>query len=171
MSTLIEEAKPADSVYEQTVLPPTDTSLVKEVEDFLAAHTHSAALVADDQRIDLPDEVFQVLKGVAQAMARGKAVTVAPVELRLTTSQAADMLGISRPTLIRLLADGALPYEQPRRHRLLRLGDVLAYKKSRHVTNRMALAEMTRQAYEDDLYDDSYEMYEDALGQARKGAV
>jgi len=155
----------------ETVLPPKDPALAQKVEEFLAAHAHSAALVADGKRVDLPDEVFQVLVRVAQAMSRGQAVTVAPVAMRLTTSQAADMLGVSRQTLIRLLEDGVLPYEQPRRHRLLRLTDVLAYKERRRVETRMTLAEMTRQASEDGLYDDTYEMYEDALRKARKGEI
>ena len=154
---------------EQTILPPTDSALVHDVEVFLASHTHSAALVADDQRVELPDEIFRVLAGVARAMADGRAVTVAPVSLRLTTSQAADMLGVSRQTLIRLLEAGKLPYEQPSRHRLLRLSDVLAYRNRRHGENRAILDELTRQAVEDGLYADSYEDYEDALGEARRG--
>jgi len=156
---------------EDTVLPPTDPALIKPFEDFLAAHSHSAALVADGERIDLPDEVHQVLKRVTEAMARGQAVTVARVDMKLTTSQAADILGVSRQTLVRLLEDEVLPYEQPRRHRLLRLSDVLAYRERRHMETRMTLANLTRQAVEDGLYDDSYEDYEEALKQARKGAI
>jgi len=171
MTTQIEETRRTSAEREDTVLPPTDPALIKPFEDFLAAHSHSAALVADGERIDLPDEVHQVLKRVAEAMGRGQAVTVAPVGMQLTTSQAADMLGISRQTLIRLLEDGVLPYEQPRRHRLLRLSDVMAYRERRHVETRMALADLTRQAVEDGLYDDTYEMYEEALKQARKGTI
>jgi len=170
MSTQIEETRPLNR-RDDTVLPPTDPSLIKPFEDFLAAHSHSAALVADGERIDLPDEVHQVLKRVTEAMARGQAVTVAPVDMKLTTSQAADMLGVSRQTLVRLLEDKVLPYEQPRRHRLLRLSDVLAYRERRHLETRMILDELTRQAVEDGLYDDSYEDYAEALRQARKGEI
>jgi len=150
------------------VLPPADPELAREIEEFLA-HSRAAALVADNERIELPDEVHRVLKLVAAAMGRGQAVTVAPVDMQLTTSQAADMLGISRQTLIRLLEQHKLPFDQPSRHRLLRLSDVLAYKRRRHIENRLALAEMTRQAVEDGLYDDSYEDYAEALSLARKG--
>jgi len=171
MPTLSDTSRRVEASSGETVLPPENSTLITEVQDFLAAHSRSAALEADGQRVELPDEVFTVLESVVQTMVQGKAVTVAPVEMRLTTSQAADILGISRPTLIRLLDDGALPFEQPRRHRLLRLGDVLAYKERRHVETRMVLAEMTRQAVEDGLYDDTYETYDDALRKARKGEI
>ena len=159
---------PTEPLRDETVLPPRDSALIHDVEAFLAEHVHSAGLVADGQRVDLPDEVFQVLVRVAQAMAQGKAVTVAPVELRLTTSQAADMLGVSRQTLIRLLDDGQLPYEQPRRHRLLRLSDVLAFKERRRVEIHLTLAEMTRRAVDDGLYDDPYDTYAPTLAQVRR---
>jgi len=171
MTTIAEAALQTDPLVEQTVLPPEDSALVRDVERFLAAHTRGAALIADGQRVDLPDEVYRVLVGVAQAMAQGQAVTVAPVSLRMTTSQAADMLGISRQTLVRLLDSHELPYEQPRRHRLLRLSDVLAYRQRRHADVRMSLANMTRQAVEDGLYDDAAAAYEEGLREARRGSV
>lgn len=156
---------------EQTVLPPANPDLVRQVEEFLAAHSHSAALIADGERIDLPDEVYEVLKRALQAMANGKAVTVAPVSMRLTTSQAADVLGVSRQTLIRLLEQHKLPYEQPSRHRLLRLSDVLAFKEQRRIETQLTLAEMTRQSVEDGLYEDCYQDYDEALRQARKAEI
>jgi len=171
VTTLSDIPSHVKTSSDETVMPPEDSTLIAEVQDFLAAHSRSAALEADGQRVELPDEVFTVLERVVQMMLQGEAVVVTPVRMRLTTSQAADLLGISRPTLIRLLEKGALPYEQPSRHRLLRLSDVLAYQKRRHVDTRMALAEMTRQAVEDGLYDDSYDTYEDALREARKGEI
>lgn len=171
LMTQVEERQHADSARQDTILPPTDPDLIKPIEAFMADHQRGAALIADGVRTDVPDDVYQALTLIVQAMARGQAVTVAPIGMMLTTSQAADLLGVSRQTLVRLLGDNELPYERPRRHRLLRLSDVLAYKQRRHVEDRMALEEMTRQAVEDGLYNDSYEMYEDALTQARRGEI
>jgi excisionase family DNA binding protein len=100
-------------------------------------------------------------------MKAGKAITVAPLEQRLTTQQAADLLGISRPTLIKLLEANEIPYEKPGRHRRIRLSDVLAYQDRRRQERRARLADITRQAVEDDLYDVPSEAYTDALRRAR----
>ena len=171
MTTRNGDAASTGLASEETVLPPADPDLVRDLQTFLAEHEYSAALIADGERIELPSEVHRVLKQVARAMAHGQAVTVAPVNMRLTTSQAAEMLGVSRQTLVRLLEQRQLPYEQPSRHRLLRLSDVLAYRQRRHVESRMILDEMTRQAAEDGLYGDSREDYEDALRQARRSGT
>jgi excisionase family DNA binding protein len=104
-------------------------------------------------------------------MARGVAVTLAPVSMRLTTSQAAEILGVSRPTLIRLLQDGVIPYEQPRRHRLLRLDDVLAFQQQRRNLQQAMLAEMTRQAATDGLYQDKAEDYINVVRNTRHDAA
>ena len=153
---------------EQTVLPPNDSTLIDEVEEFLEQYGAQAALTAPDgTKTSIPPQVYEALKTVVQALANGSAVTVAPVSMRLTTSQAADIIGVSRPTLIRLLEDGAIPYEQPRRHRLLRLDDVLAYKHMQGDQRRALLAELTRQAVADGLYDRSAEDYAGALREAR----
>jgi len=119
--------------------------------------------------VPLPPEVFEVLTRVVAAMKAGKAITLAPVSQRLTTSQAAEMLGISRPTLVKLLDEHEIPYEQPGRHRRIRLDDMLAYRSRRSFERRSLLDEITRQAVQDGLYNTSAADYADALKDARRG--
>jgi excisionase family DNA binding protein len=158
-----------DAPSEETVLPPADTSLVVQIESFLANYGPSASLIAPDgAKTEIPSQVYDALIPIVQALAHGKAVTVAPVSMKLTTSQAAEILGVSRPTLVRLLEDGAIPYEQPRRHRLLRLDDVLAHKRGQSSQRRAILAELTSQAVADGLYDSSVQDYAEALREARR---
>src|SRR5450755_3095236 len=56
------------------------------------------------------------------------AITVAPHQIVLSTSEAASLLGVSRPTLVRLLESGEIPFDKPGRHRRVRLADLLAYQ-------------------------------------------
>ena len=76
----------------------------------------------------MPPEVFEILREVVEALAQGLAITIAPHQMILSTGEAADILGVSRPTLVRLLEAGEIPFEQPGRHRRVRLADVLAYR-------------------------------------------
>lgn len=153
---------------EQTVLPPSDMAQMMELAAFLRQHSEPAALVGPDgEQVPLPLEVYTALVQVVAAMRAGKAITIAPLEQRLTTQQAADLLGVSRPTLVKLLGEHEIPYEQPGRHRRVRLSDVLAYRDRRNQERRARLADMTRQATEDGLYDAAAETYTEALRRAR----
>jgi excisionase family DNA binding protein len=111
------------------------------VVGFLAAHERrhgptaspSYALVGigEHDRIELPGAVHEALTKVVAALHAGKAVTIAPQTMALTTQQAADLLGVSRPTIVRLINDNLLPAERiGNRHRLL-LDDVLSYREER----------------------------------------
>lgn len=82
--------------------------------------------------VTLPAELVDLLAVAAAGLASGCAVTLTRHEQTVTTQEAADLLGISRPTLVRLLDHGVLPYDQPGSHRRLRLRDVLAFRQSRH---------------------------------------
>jgi excisionase family DNA binding protein len=87
-------------------------------------------------------------------MRAGRAITVAPLAQRLTTQEAADLLGVSRPTLIKLLEDGKIPFEQPGRHRRIRLDDLLAYRDRRRKERSEILDELVVQTQALGLYDD-----------------
>lgn len=76
----------------------------------------------------LPDAAFELLMEMLQQMARGNIVAVTPIEAELTTQQAADLLGVSRPHLVKMLEKRALPYRKVGKHRRVLLSDVTAYR-------------------------------------------
>lgn len=142
------------SILERTVLPPSHSmdDLAASFNDF--GETPSTTLTGPDgQHLELPPEVFEVLRNVVQAMAEGQAVTVAPIHQRLTTQEAAELLGVSRPTLVKLLEAGDIAFEQPGRHRRVLLADVLAYRTSRSIQRRKSLDRMVEIADESDMYE------------------
>ncbi|MDO4898455.1 MAG: helix-turn-helix domain-containing protein [Rothia sp. (in: high G+C Gram-positive bacteria)] len=111
-------------------------------------------LVAKDgKHYQLPDNLFEPLLLIAQSLLDGKAVTVAPQEQNMTTQEAADFLGISRPTLVKLLERGEIPFEKISRHRRVKLGDLVAYQENRHLRVREALNKLSEAEYRDGIFE------------------
>ena len=104
-------------------------------------------------------------------MREGKVITLVPRTQRLTTQEAADFLGVSRPTMVKLLEDGKIPYEQPGRHRRILFTDLLAYTERQHADRRAALDRMTEEASEAGIYGGTPEDYAAALKKARRRAA
>jgi excisionase family DNA binding protein len=121
--------------------------------------------------VPLPEEVYRVLVEVVEAMREGKVITLVPRTQRLTTQEAADFLGVSRPTMVKLLEDGKIPYEQPGRHRRILFTDLLAYTERQHADRRAALDRMTEEASEAGIYGGTPEDYATALKKARRRAA
>jgi excisionase family DNA binding protein len=114
--------------------------------------------------VEIPAEIHQVLHQVVQAMQQGLAVTVVPQTMVLTTQQAADLLGVSRPTLIKLLDSDQIPYERIGTHRRIQLRDLLTYRDQCRVAQYAAL-EATSSPIDDE--DDAAMVLAD-LREARK---
>lgn len=139
----------------------TDTADAATVLDFVrkleaagrtVAHVDPALVIDGSTRIPLTAAMVDVLRHVADALSAGMGVTVAPHNARLTTQEAAEFLGISRPTLVRLLDHDEIPMEKPGRHRYVRLSDLVAYQERMRTRRREVLDQMVREAEEDGLY-------------------
>lgn len=109
------------------------------------------------------------VSALVSALAQGEPVRVEPFAAMLTTTQAAEILNVSRMTLVKLLEDGKIPYEQPNVHRLVRLGDVLAYKEEQHRVFQAYLEESMRQAQEDGTFDIPADEFMPVLEEIRHG--
>jgi excisionase family DNA binding protein len=138
----------AANLRQETYLPD-GAGRVAQIYDFLKAHEEAgkgrpepryflAGAAAGDQ-IELPAEVYRVLRHVVEALQQGFAVTVMPLTQTLTTQQAADLLGVSRPTLVKLLGRGEIPFERVGTHRRILLRDLLAYRDERRAAQYAAL--------------------------------
>jgi len=99
-------------------------------------------------QIELPTTALHLLADVLAEMAHGNAVQVVPIHTELTTQEAADLLNISRPHLVKLLEDGKIPFYRTGKHRRVRLADLMQYKQARARASEAAMAELTRQSQE-----------------------
>ena len=139
-------------LHDRTVMPPEETESLSRMVAALADGGKAALVGPDGVHWELPVEAYRVLKEVLAAMASGLAITVMPRHTMLTTQEAADMLGISRPTLVKLLSEGTIPYEQRGRHRRLLLTDVLDYQRQAHTDRNKELDALVEEAGDPDLY-------------------
>ncbi len=96
---------------------------------------------ADDLRT-VPAELSAVLTAIVDSVARGDALTVGGLPDELTTTAAAELLGVSRPTLMKLVTAGDLPAHRVGTHTRLRSADVLAYRDARLLRQRRAFDEL-----------------------------
>ena len=129
---------------DETYLPSTSREETEAVDFIVRLRAKTAAdgehvrlIDAEGHEVVLPDSMFAALTQVAQAMQADLAVTVAPHHLTLSTQEAADLLRISRTTLVRLLERGVIPFEKPGRHRKVRLSDLVEYRRQqRQIADR-----------------------------------
>ncbi|MFJ4196597.1 helix-turn-helix domain-containing protein [Pseudomonas sp. NPDC089534] len=97
-------------------------------------------------RVELPTSALRLLADILAALAEGNAVKVVPVHAELTTQEAADLLNVSRPHLIKLLESGELSYHKTGKHRRVRFADLMDYKARRETASEQAMALLAEQA-------------------------
>jgi excisionase family DNA binding protein len=124
------------------------TALREQVNEICRTGYRPVLIGPDGSHVELPDSAFRALMFVVRGMAAGRTMALMPSEKRLTSNQAAELLHVSRPHLIKLLDEGKLPYEMVGSHRRLRLDDVLAYRRARAHEREAQLRELTQLSQE-----------------------
>jgi len=113
--------------------------------DGIFRQQHAARLVSPDgETMAIPASAFHALKLVVQGMARGQTMTLVPHGKELTTQEAADLLHVSRPHLVKLLDEGTIDHYKVGSHRRVRIEDALDYRERRAGVRREKLDELTR---------------------------
>ncbi|WP_114203049.1 helix-turn-helix domain-containing protein [Janibacter anophelis] len=117
---------------------PAEADELAKVLNFLEAHEkrHGAVEPAfylsgssEGDRVELTEQLQAILKNVVNALSHGQSISILTRDEEITTQQAAEILGLSRPTVVRLIDDGELSAHVPGAvRRKLRLADVLAYR-------------------------------------------
>jgi len=147
----------AQAAMAPTLPSEADVVLAKETSRVLASHIRNGdpmeLRILDDPSPDgmvkLPLSAARMLVRILEEMARGNAVTLIPVHAELTTQEAAEMLNISRPSLIQLLDEGKIDYRRVGTHRRVRFEGLVKYKRAAEAARRAALEELA--AYDQEL--------------------
>jgi excisionase family DNA binding protein len=139
------------SAPETVVAPKTEEEAgLEKLEQRLTemeARRQVARLIGPDgEEIPIPASAFHALRLIVDGMSRGLSIHLVPHGKELTTKQAAELLHVSRPFLVRNLLGKEIPFEKVGTHRRVRLTDVLAYRDRRARDRRRLLDEMTQAA-------------------------
>jgi excisionase family DNA binding protein len=136
------------AMIEQDPLAAADDErdALEALEEILSGDAVQLVDPDSGEAVQLPPSARSILRQAAHELLRGNRVSLIPVGTMLTTMQAAELLNVSRPYLIRLLERGDLSYEMVGTHRRLRLDDVLGYRQERSARRRETLRELSREA-------------------------
>jgi excisionase family DNA binding protein len=107
-------------------------------------HSQTKFVGPDNETILVPESVYHLLRKIIPLLRAGKAVSFMPQEHELTTQQAAALLNVSRPFLIKLLEQGQIPHHLSGTHRRIYVNDLLTYKQQRDQQCHAALDELTQ---------------------------
>lgn len=136
----------------ETVAPSeADARLARESSRLLATRPldqrDSVRLRLDDEgeseAVVVPASAVRLLLRLLTEMSQGHAVTLIPTDAELTTQQAADLLNVSRPYVVKLLDAGRIPSRAVGRYRKVRFDDLMAYKRTEDEARLKALDELT----------------------------
>ncbi len=106
-----------------------------------------------EEPIEIPAAAIAILSDVLKFMSQGHGLTLFPRLAEVTTMEAADILNVSRPYVIKLLEEGAMPYRMVGRHRRIRLKDVIEYKNRIDQEREAFLDRLVAESQELGLYD------------------
>lgn len=98
--------------------------------------------------LEIPKKAFSLLIDILKNMAEGRSVTLLPSDSQVTTQQAADLLNVSRPHLVKLLERGEIPFKKAGTHRRIELKDLIAYEEKLKKARREKLDFLAKQAQE-----------------------
>ena len=120
---------------------------LRRIKDYLAKHPTEPEMIEvmvehGEPSLVLPRPAVTLFAQILGQLAEGRGVSVIPSRAEVTTQQAADLLGVSRPYVVRLLEDGAVPHRKVGRHRRILLEDLLAYKRADDEQRRTAADEL-----------------------------
>ena len=146
----------ATTVHDPIVADDAERDALRELVETLERHQPSQARLVgpDAHETTIPPSLYAVLVEALRLLTEGNGVSVLPVAAELTTQQAADLLNVSRPFVVKLLEDGGIPFHKVGSHRRISLQDLLAYKARRDGHARDTLQQLITESQELNLYDE-----------------
>ncbi len=137
---------------EQKIAIDSSPQLASSLEN-LTSETVEIEIEETEEKITLPVSALRFLSQIVKAMSEGKAVSVLPIATEVTTQKAAEILGCSRPHLVKILEEGKIDFIKVGKHRRIKIEDVLAYREQTKKEQKDRLIDMMKGDEELGMYD------------------
>ena len=139
MEALNEIKRPTKS--ERKVAQVSFSALVSAIEQL---RTDNAEIEIEEtkDKIVVPVRALELLSDILKAMSQGKPISIVPIATEVTTQKAAEILGCSRPFIVKLLEEGKIEYTKVGKHRRIKFEDVLKYKQQMKEAQKKHLIEI-----------------------------
>lgn len=131
--------------------PSPSTDPARAAQEALRSPDATVTVHVGERTVSVPDDAVEHLRAVLERLAAGHRVRVVDDEPELTTQEAADLLNVSRPHLVRLLEAGKVPFHVVGTHRRVLMADVLSYKAARSAKREAAFRVLADEAQKHDL--------------------
>ena len=147
----LEELKKPTKQEQKTAMESYDA--LSAMLDQLDTANPEIEITETEQKIKIPLRALKLLATILKATSQGKPISIVPIATELTTQAAAELLGCSRPHLVKLLESGEIAFTKVGKHRRVKFEDVMEYKARKRKEREEHLMEMMRADAASGLYD------------------
>ena len=140
------------SKKEQIVALKSYDALAATLEE-LRTENPEIEIEETNEKIKIPLLALKLLAKILKATSQGKLISVVPIATEMTTQAAAELVGCSRPHLVKILEEGNIPFTKIGRHRRIKFEDVVIYKNEMKLIQKKHLIEIIKSDEELGLYD------------------
>lgn len=142
---------PFDGSLSERLPTPEEADKARKASTLLARHMNKSGGLSlhlkqgsNGSAVEIPPAVSRLILDLLLFISKGEAVTLVPFGAELSTQQAADVLNVSRPFLVKLIENNELPHYKVGTHRRVRAQDLFAYKKRRDSARNKALTKLAQ---------------------------
>ncbi len=131
-----------------------EAKLIKQIEQILSEDSQAKLVGSNGEQLVIPEPLCQVLLQVMRAFILGQSISIVSQEQEMTIEESADFLNVSRPYLIKLLAQGEVPFYKFGSQQRMTLLDLMKYKENRDRKRREGMKELSQFLQEEGFYDE-----------------
>lgn len=150
MKTYEQSKKPSKA--DQREAMEAYNALTSQIEQ-LSNPFPNVEIAETGEKIKIPLKALKLLAYILKVTGQGKPVSIVPVATEMTTQAAAEMLGCSRPHVVKLLEEGVIPYTKVGKHRRVKYDAVMKFRQKMKADRKKRLIDMMKEDEESGLYD------------------